>query len=162
MHLSAVPPPLARTLFCHGHQAKAFTADWWSDNVYNGAVSERNSLGAWGQMLSKLSLPPLARYRPSGDHFKPQTSWNGQKIIYKRKKHRKFISNLSVIVEDAKQMLGHSDVVIMYDASSRAAGQNVRVPGQGADSRHVAGHRPQPAFGIDVPQLNLRIASAYS
>ena len=52
----------------------ALTAAWCWLNVYTGVLDERYVPGSAGQMLSKLSFPPLARYLPSGDHFKPQTS----------------------------------------------------------------------------------------
>ena len=31
MHLSAVPPPLAKVCACQGHQARAFTAAMWEE-----------------------------------------------------------------------------------------------------------------------------------
>ena len=82
--LSAVPPPEARRLFFHGHQASAWnwitceknqitlTLAWWSVKVWSGWVqSVETSLV---QMLTVLSLPPEARYWPFGFHFKPVTS----------------------------------------------------------------------------------------
>lgn len=65
--LSADPPPEASTPWVWGFHAKALTAAecWW--NLLIGVLE-------WfDHMISLLSLPPLARWLPSKDHFKPQT-----------------------------------------------------------------------------------------
>ena len=58
---SAVPPPLARTLGCHGHQAKALTAAWWSlqPKVFSVLLSKKifnefTSKKTWERSLSQL------------------------------------------------------------------------------------------------------------
>lgn len=55
---SAVPPPVASRLLWKGHQASAFTAAWWAVMRWVG-----RSLAA-SQIISRLSLPPLASCRP--------------------------------------------------------------------------------------------------
>jgi len=66
--LSAVPPPLAsRPLWC-GLQAIALTAARCSPNLQVGLESVPP------QMKSLLSLPPLASWKVSAFHFRPQTS----------------------------------------------------------------------------------------
>ena len=82
--LSEVPPPVASILCCHGHQATAFTAAlcWrntctgsWFDmgDEDNESFVEDVSL-AMSQILTRLSLAPLAKYLASQLHFKPQIS----------------------------------------------------------------------------------------
>ena len=71
MHLSAVPPPDAmRPCWC-GLHAIAFTAAWCPTNRWMGSV-----LDDWPgcQTIKRLSLPPLASSRSSGDHLSPHTS----------------------------------------------------------------------------------------
>lgn len=46
------------------------TAAWWCVSVCSGVASS-----PWAQILSTLSLPPLASSLPSGDHSSPHTSW---------------------------------------------------------------------------------------
>jgi hypothetical protein len=69
MHLSSVPPPVARSPFWLGFQAMALTA----------ALCSLNFASAFWlcmfQIISLLSLPPLANYCPSKDHLSPQTSY---------------------------------------------------------------------------------------
>ena len=66
--MSEVPPPVARTLVCHGHQSIAFIPALCSFKTYLGydlPISQRQTI---------LSFPPEANVLPSGDHFNPQTS----------------------------------------------------------------------------------------
>jgi hypothetical protein len=65
---SSVPPPVARVELCHGHHAIALTAA--ECEVYLCTLRPAAS-----HTLTTLSLPPLARYLPSGDHRNPHTSW---------------------------------------------------------------------------------------
>lgn len=51
------------------------TAAWCWENVCSGVVLVRGLPGWAFQMFRRLSLPPLARNFPSGDHFNPHTSW---------------------------------------------------------------------------------------
>lgn len=69
MHLSAVPPPVAKRPFWFGFHAIAFTAAWCSLN-FAWALSE-----CWFQIISLLSFPPLASCWPSKDHLRPHTSY---------------------------------------------------------------------------------------
>ena len=67
--MSEVPPPVASTLFYHGHQSIAFIPALCSFKTYLGEslpISQRQTI---------LSFPPEASVFPSGDHFNPQTSW---------------------------------------------------------------------------------------
>ena len=66
MHLSAVPPPVAKRPAWLGFQAIALTAARCSPNLATG-----DSLFKF-QIMSLLSFPPLASCYPSNDHFKPQ------------------------------------------------------------------------------------------
>lgn len=69
MVLSADPPPLAKTPWLWGLQARPLTAAQWLLNLQIGVE-------LWAlQMKSLLSLPPDANKLPSKDHFNPQTSW---------------------------------------------------------------------------------------
>ena len=74
MWRSAVPPPLASRLGCQGHHARALTAAWCWEKVNSGWVSEYDSPACSCHTCSRLSLPPDARSRPSGDHRRPHTS----------------------------------------------------------------------------------------
>lgn len=74
MHRSLMPPPEASILLWKGHQARALTAALWSWILCSHWVLEFKPAIDRSQMCSKLSLPPLARYRPEGDHLIPQTS----------------------------------------------------------------------------------------
>ena len=60
---------LTKILPCLG--VDTFTAAWWCENVWRG---ETSSLSVASQMFRRLSLPPLAKYLPSGDQANPQTS----------------------------------------------------------------------------------------
>lgn len=75
MQRSAVPPPLANSPWWCGDQAIAFTAAMCSEYDWTG-LSE-----CWFHTYRRLSLPPLARYWLSGDHFRPHTScrWPGSR-----------------------------------------------------------------------------------
>ena len=52
-----------------------FTAAWWWVKVNNGPDESPAELTFASQIKRRLSFPPLARYLPSCDHFKPHTSW---------------------------------------------------------------------------------------
>ena len=65
---STVPPAVASTLDCHGHQDTALTADWCEVMVCSGV--SRPVL----HTCTQLSLPPEAKVFPSWDHERPQTS----------------------------------------------------------------------------------------
>ena len=69
MHLSAVPPPVARTPDWFGFHAIALTAALWSLNLTIGLSVN------WFHIINLLSLPPLANCLPSNDHLSPQTSY---------------------------------------------------------------------------------------
>ena len=77
---SAVPPPVAKTFGCHGHHARARTAAWCWLNMWSGSVTPFgvSTLALVppidGQIFTKLSFPPLAKYLKSVDHFRPHTS----------------------------------------------------------------------------------------
>lgn len=66
MVLSVVPPPVANSPLCHGHQAKAFTAAlWpWRTCLYFPVLMS--------QIMARLSLLPEAS--PQGSCLSPQTS----------------------------------------------------------------------------------------
>ena len=68
IHLSAVPPPEARSPWWWGDHAMALTAAKCSVKVWTGWVMLEF------QTKSLLSLPPEARYWLSGDHLRPHTS----------------------------------------------------------------------------------------
>lgn len=69
MHLSAVPPPLAKRPCWCGDQAMALTAARWLLNLPAG------SSWLWtDQTFNLLSFPPEASCCSSNDHFNPQTS----------------------------------------------------------------------------------------
>ena len=73
-----IPPPsplkpkgiILWTVKCPVVQPLTLTAARCCENVWTGCVSATLD----GQMLSRLSLPPLARCRPSADHLRPHTS----------------------------------------------------------------------------------------
>lgn len=77
---SAVPPPVAKTFGCHGHHARARTAAWCWLNMWSGSVTPFgvSTLALVpvidGQIFTKLSFPPLAKYLKSFDHLRPHTS----------------------------------------------------------------------------------------
>jgi hypothetical protein len=68
MHLSAVPPPVARRPAWFGFHAIALTAAWCSLNFYCGVWDLRFHI------MSLLSFPPLANCVPSNDHLSPHIS----------------------------------------------------------------------------------------
>ncbi|PIL29327.1 hypothetical protein GSI_09378 [Ganoderma sinense ZZ0214-1] len=76
---SDVPPPDASSAGCHGHHATAFTAAVWLRFVQRGAARALDpgvptSPMRPSQMLSTLSLPPLASSSPSARQRRPHTS----------------------------------------------------------------------------------------
>ena len=48
----------------------------------------------------------------------------------------------------------HTHVVLVYVAGARARAEHVRVPGQGADARHMRAHLPHAHHLVDVPELD--------
>lgn len=70
MHLSAVPPPLARRPLVWGDQAKALTAAKCEVNLQTGSL-----LFYCYHTRSLLSFPPDASCCSSYDHFSPHTSY---------------------------------------------------------------------------------------
>lgn len=70
MHLSAVPPPLARRPCWCGDHVIALTAARWLENLPAGS-----KLLWTDQTYSLLSLPPEASYCSSKDHLSPHTSY---------------------------------------------------------------------------------------
>merc|ERR1719431_361289 len=75
IHLSAVPPPLARMLGCQGHQESALTAAWWCVREWRGLGPPWRPPASGAHSASTLSFPPLASMRPSGLQARPHTSW---------------------------------------------------------------------------------------
>ena len=73
MYWSAVPPPVARMLCCHGHHARAFTAAVCWEKVWLGAL-QPVAVENGSHTFTVLSFPPLAKSRPVGDQRSPQTS----------------------------------------------------------------------------------------
>lgn len=132
------------------------TAAWWSGRAKRAWSDWRAS-----QMLRRLSLPPLARVVPSGDHLRPHTCWviNVQCAVGKhakaRKQHhtahsmktaaqaykktaapscRKQIYLLGVAAHDTGEMILHAHVVVVDVAAAASRRQSGAVPRERADT----------------------------
>lgn len=123
---------------------------------------------ARGHMHTKLSLPPLAKYRPSGDHFRPHTScawavrvpmwWSAtltswwwmcpdleplQGVVKEENTH------LSAKMENTREISPPSLV-----GETFLPGDNMVIPAQTSNPCCVAGHAAQALLIFNIPQLN--------
>ena len=80
------------------------------------------------QMLSRLSLPPEASWRPSGDHFRPQTCPNKPPLHHEPTRvhvcvcvcvrRHKTVSNLLAVCLEAADAAGRPAHIVMEDAAA--------------------------------------------
>lgn len=67
---------------------------------------------------------------------------------------------LGVSFHGGHQVLRDPDVVVEDEATTRAAGHDVLVPGEDAHAGRMAGHGPEPPLLLHVPELDRAIAEA--
>lgn len=68
--------------------------------------------------------------------------------------------SVSLIARDV--VLGHADIVIENVAIATARADQVLIPSQGTDARHVTAHTAQLFAALDVPDLNVVVICANS